>query len=220
MAYLHRGARLTAEAARSLREALRRCGEAGWWQGACKEAWAEEAWAEESRAKGAWAEKGTGRERAVGERAHLRARLGRLLVTHRHGLHGLLRHVARFRHDCEMVGGLGTLLVGFRGGHPHWADQVNALGGGRVPGLPRESRKAWGHARPEARGERQRCGQPTDRPHGRWWPQCVGTVFFPPLKITCVTLSVSLFATLPPRASTLVAHPALLSLLALSLVST
>ena len=48
----------------------------------------------------------------------------------------------------------------------------------------------------------------------------VRTVFFPPLKTTCVTLSLSLFATLPPIASTFLAHPALLSLLALSLVST
>ena len=45
-------------------------------------------------------------------------------------------------------------------------------------------------------------------------------VFFPPLKTTCVTLSVSLFATLPPNSSILFAKPALLSLLALSLVST
>ena len=193
---------------------VRRKEEGGrWGLGAC-----EEAWVEESRVEEAWAEKGTERRgRAVSERAHLRARLGRLLVTHRHGLHCLLWQVARFRHDCGIVGGLGTLLFGFRGTHPHWADQGNALGGGRVPGLPRESRKAWGHARPEGRGERQRCAQPTDR--GRWWPQCGGTVFFPPLKTTCVTLSVSLFATLPPKISTFFAHAALLSLLALSLVS-
>ena len=133
--------------------------EGGWWQGACEEAWVEEAWVEEAwveeawveeaKAEEAWAEKGTGRERAVGERAHLRARLGRLLVTHRHRLHGLLWHVARCRHDSGMIGGLGTLLVGFGGAHPHRADQGNALARGRVPGLPRASREAWGHARPE-----------------------------------------------------------------------
>ena len=83
---------------------------------------------------------------------HLRARLGRLLVTHRHRLHGLLWHVARCRHDSRMIGGLGTLLVGFGGAHPHRADQGNALARGRVPGLPRASREAWGHARPESKG--------------------------------------------------------------------
>ena len=46
------------------------------------------------------------------------------------------------------------------------------------------------------------------------------TVFLPPLKTTCVTLSVSLFATLPPKSSIFFAKAALLSLLALSLVST
>ena len=42
-----------------------------------------------------------------------------------------------------MVGGVGTLLFGLGGGHPHWAHQGNALRGGRVPRLPRESREAW-----------------------------------------------------------------------------